>query len=66
MSSTPSRDSGSESPSSRSSDVVYDMHFDFDPIATNSIDEESVEDAANPVDNDLGVVANVADGPPHC
>ncbi|XP_049269243.1 uncharacterized protein LOC125757632 [Rhipicephalus sanguineus] len=67
MSSTPSsHDSGSGSPSSRSSDnVVYAAHFDFDPIATSSSDEESVEDGANPHDNDLGVVANVADGLPH-
>ncbi|KAH7985325.1 hypothetical protein HPB52_025711 [Rhipicephalus sanguineus] len=67
MSSTPSsHDSGSGSPSSGSSDnVVYAAHFDFDPIATSSSDEESVEDGANPHDNDLGVVANVADGLPH-
>ncbi|KAL1468816.1 hypothetical protein MTO96_025172 [Rhipicephalus appendiculatus] len=67
MSSVPSspHGSGSESPNSRSGDdVVYAAHFDFDPIATSSSDEESVDDGANADDNDLGVVVDVADGLP--
>lgn len=39
------QDSSNDSSSSRSSDeVVYAAHFDIDPIATSSSDEESVED----------------------
>ncbi|KAL1473752.1 hypothetical protein MTO96_038505 [Rhipicephalus appendiculatus] len=67
MSSAPSspHGSGSGSPNSRSGDdVVYAAHFDFDPIATSSSDEVSVEDGANVDANDLGVVVDVAYGLP--